>query len=126
MIIGIGIDIIEIDRIKKSIDSYGDHFVNKIFTSVEINYCNSKKNKYQHYAARFAAKEAIIKAFSSSKLPSFNWQDMEVYNEPDGTPKVNTYGKMQEYLGDDKDILISLSHSDNYVVSNAVLFYKSN
>ena len=125
MIIGIGIDIIEIDRVKKSIDTYGDHFVNKIFTKVERDYCSSKKNIYQHYAARFAAKEAIIKAFSSSKLPTFNWQDMEIYNEPDGTPKVNTFGKMKEYLSDDKNILISLSHSDNYVVGNAVLFFKS-
>lgn len=124
MIIGVGIDIIEIDRITKSIDRFGDLFINKIFTKTEIDYCESKKNKFQHYAARFAAKEAIIKAFSASKLNGFSWQDMEIYNEPDGTPKTNIYGKMGEFLGKEKDLQISLSHSDNYVVSYAVLFFK--
>ncbi len=126
MIIGVGIDIIEIERIKKSIDSFGDHFINKIFTQIERDYCESKKNKYQHYAARFAAKEAIVKSFSASKLTSFNWQDMEIYNEADGTPKVNFFGKLKEFLGNDKAIQISLSHSENYVVSNAVLYFKLN
>ena len=56
MIFGIGVDIIEIDRIKKSIEKFGDNFLNKIYTKTELEYCQSKKNKYQHYAARFAAK----------------------------------------------------------------------
>jgi phosphopantetheine--protein transferase-like protein len=62
MVIGIGIDIIEIERIKKSIDTYGDSFLNKIYTKNELDYCLAKHNKYQHLAARFAAKEAIYKA----------------------------------------------------------------
>ncbi len=126
MIIGVGIDIIEIDRIKQSIERYGDLFINKIFTETEINYCEAHKNKFQHYAARFAAKEAIIKSFSSSKIYGFSWKDMEIYNEPDGTPRTNIYGKMGEYLSNDKGIEISLSHSQNYVVSFAVLYKKLN
>ncbi|MCW8823989.1 MAG: holo-ACP synthase, partial [Ignavibacteriaceae bacterium] len=65
MVLGLGIDIIEIDRIKKSIERYGDKFLDKVFTQGEINYCNKKFNKYQHYAARFAAKEAVYKALAS-------------------------------------------------------------
>ena len=65
MVIGIGIDIIEIDRIKTSIETYGNRFLSKIYTPIEIDYCNSKANKFQHFAARFAAKEAVYKALAT-------------------------------------------------------------
>ena len=124
MVLGVGIDIIEIDRIKKSIDDLGDQFLNKIYTDIEKEYSLSKKNKYQHLAARFAAKEAIIKALSSVTDAGYSWKDMEIFNEPNGMPKVNLYGKIKEILGDDKELKISMSHSDNYVTCFAILYSK--
>jgi holo-[acyl-carrier protein] synthase len=122
MVIGVGIDIIEIDRIKKSVDKLGDKFLNKIYTDIEKEYSLSKKNKYQHLAARFAAKEAIIKAVSSVYNDGFNWKDMEIFNEPNGLPRVKLHGKLNDFIGSDKELKISMSHSDNYVTCFAILY----
>ena len=124
MVLGIGIDIIEIERIKKSVDEYGDHFLNKIYTKVEIEYSQSKANKYQHYAARFAAKEAIYKALSNDTDKVYSWQDVEIYNEVNGLPKVNFFGALKDYLNEDKQLKISMSHSENYVTCVAILYSK--
>lgn len=122
MVLGIGIDIIEIERIKKSIDNFGEKFLNKIYTTTELEYCLSKRNKYQHFAARFAAKEAIYKALSSDTNEVYSWQDVEIYNELNGLPKVKFYGALKNYLNHGKDLKISMSHSENYVTCVAVLF----
>ncbi|KAF0153388.1 MAG: holo-acyl-carrier protein synthase [Ignavibacteria bacterium] len=124
MILGIGIDIIEIDRIKRSIDQYGDNFLKKIYTRTEIEYAKSKSNKYQHFAARFAAKEAIYKALSSDTVKIYSWHDVEIYNEVNGLPKVNFYGELKDYLNEDKQLKISMSHSENYVTCVAILYNK--
>ncbi|MBU1098169.1 MAG: holo-[acyl-carrier-protein] synthase [Ignavibacteriae bacterium HGW-Ignavibacteriae-2] len=121
MVLGIGIDIIEIERIKKSVDKFGDHFLNKIFTKTEIEYCLSKANKYQHLAARFAAKESIAKALSFSGENGFSWQDIEIYNEKNGMPKVKLSGKLKILVGEDKQLQITMSHSDHYVTCSALL-----
>ncbi|AFN75787.1 holo-acyl-carrier-protein synthase [Melioribacter roseus P3M-2] len=121
MVLGLGIDIIEIDRIKQSVDNYGDRFLEKIFTISELEYCLSKKNKYQHLAARFAAKEAITKALSSVNV-SPGWKDIEISNLSNGRPVVNLRSiEIKEYLGNDKKLLISMSHSDHYVTCVAIL-----
>ncbi|MGK9475894.1 holo-ACP synthase [Melioribacter sp. OK-6-Me] len=121
MVIGLGIDIIEIDRIKQSVDNYGQRFLEKIFTISELEYCLNKKNKYQHLAARFAAKEAITKALSSvNVIPG--WKDIEISNLSNGMPVVNLRkNEIKEFLGDNKKLLISMSHSDNYVTCVAIL-----
>lgn len=121
MILGIGIDIIEIDRIKQSIDQYGDRFLKKVFTQTEIDYSIKKKNKYQHFAARFAAKEAIYKALSSDTKKAYSWQDVEIFNEKNGLPRVKLFGSLKNYLGSKKGLKISMSHSDNYVTCVAIL-----
>ncbi len=121
MILGIGVDIIEIDRIKSVIDRFDRRFLNKIYTENEINYCINKANKYQHFAARFAAKEAIYKALSEAEQKIANWKNIEVFNQNNGLPIVKTYGKLKEYLSDDKEIKLSISHSENYVVCFAIL-----
>jgi holo-[acyl-carrier protein] synthase len=121
MILGIGVDIIEIDRIKSVIDRFDRRFLNKIYTENEINYCINKTNKYQHFAARFAAKEAIYKALSEAEQKLANWKNIEVFNQNNGLPIVKTYGKLKEYLSDDKEIKLSISHSENYVVCFAVI-----
>ena len=122
MIFGIGIDIIEIDRIKKSIEKYGDVFLNKIFTATEVEYCLSKKNKFQHFAARFAAKEAISKALATGWSKGFKWKDIEIFNEASGMPNVRLSGNLQKFLDADKQLKITMSHSENYVTCFAIIY----
>ncbi|MEN8193786.1 MAG: holo-ACP synthase [Bacteroidota bacterium] len=123
MVFGIGIDLIEIDRIQQSIERFGDLFLKKVFTKIEIEYASSKGSPYQHYAVRFAAKEAIAKALSTSDNKGFQWKDIEIYNENNGMPKVNLYGKVKDILSDDKHLKISLSHSDNLATCVAIVYY---
>ncbi len=122
MIFGIGIDIIEIERIKRSVEKFGDLFLNKIFTENELNYCLSKKNKFQHLAARFAAKEAIAKSLATGWSKGFRWKDIDIVNEKNGLPKVNLRGKMSEFLGKEKSLKITMSHSENYVTCFAIIY----
>ena len=125
MVVGLGIDIIEIDRIKDSVDRYGDHFLNKIYTETELNYCLSKSSKYQHLAARFAAKEAVFKALTTGWDENVGWQDIEIYNEPNGMPLVKLKGKLENFLADDKSLKISMSHSRDYVTCVAIIYKNS-
>lgn len=122
MVIGIGIDIIEIDRIKKSIDENGEKFLEKVYTANELKYCLSKKNKYQHLAARFAAKEAIYKAISSNWNSELSWQDMEIINTPNGMPEVKFQGNLEKFLSNEKSLKISMSHSRDYVTCVAIVY----
>ncbi len=124
MVLGVGIDIIEIDRIKESVEEYGDSFLKKIYTPNEIKYCFEKFNKYQHLAARFAAKEAVYKAVSSGWEQGISWQDIEIFNDIYGNPEVKPFGKLKSFLARDKELKISMSHSQNYVTCVAII-YKS-
>ena len=126
MILGIGIDIIEIERIKQSVDDYGEHFLQKIYTKTELEYSLAKSNKYQHLAARFAAKEAIYKALSNDTDKVYSWQDVEIYNEVNGLPKVKFYGALKDYLNEGKELKISMSHSEHYVTCVAILYNTKN
>ena len=125
MVIGIGVDIIEISRIKDSVERFGDNFLNKIYTTGEINYCLSKANKYQHLAARFAAKEAVAKALATGWNKEFSWQHIEITNEPSGLPVVELKGKLKSFLEPDKNLKISMSHSRDYVVCMAIIYKES-
>ncbi len=125
MIFGIGIDIIEIERIKKSYDRFGEQFLEKIFTKTEQEYSLTKASKYQHLAARFAAKEAIAKALATGWAQGFRWKDIEIYNEKSGMPKVRLFGKLKEFVGEDKELQITMSHSENYVTCFAILYQKN-
>jgi holo-[acyl-carrier protein] synthase len=117
-----GTDIIEINRIKESIESLGEIFKNKIYTEKEIEYCESKKNaKYQHYAGRFATKEAIFKAVSDLLDDKFeiSWKDAEVLNDKNGRPTITFKSKkLQERI---ESIDVSISHCKDYAVANVVL-----
>ena len=120
-----GIDIIEISRIKESIDSLGETFKNKIYTEKEIEYCESRKNaKYQHYAGRFAAKEAIFKAISDLLDDKYeiSWKDAEVLNDKNGKPKVTFISKKLEEKIESIDI--SISHCKEYAVANVIIIYR--
>jgi len=121
MILGIGVDIIEISRIKQSVERSGDKFLNRIFTEKELEYCLSKGNKYQHLAARFAAKEAISKALSIGWNNQFDWKNVEVINEKSGEPKVHLNGLLKDFLPAATNLKITMSHSDEYAVCFAIL-----
>lgn len=125
MVIGIGIDIIEIDRIKDSVDRFGDHFLNKIYTKIELDYCLNKMNKYQHLAARFAAKEAVAKALATGWNKEFSWQNIEISNEGTGMPVVQLKGNLSQFLEPDKNLRISMSHSRDYVTCVAIIYKNS-
>lgn len=126
MVFGLGVDIIEIERIKESVDKYGDSFLNKIYTKTELDYCLSKANKYQHLAARFAAKEAVYKALTTGWHEKAGWQDIEIINEPNGMPQANLKGKLNSFLSNDKSLKISMSHSRDYVTCVAIIFKSDN
>lgn len=120
-----GTDIIEISRIKQSIENVGERFINKIYTKQEINYCESKGNqKYKHYAARFAAKEAAFKAVSDLLLGekhSIEWTNFEVENDEMGRPKLNILGVNTENI---INADISISHCKEYATANVVILYE--
>lgn len=124
MKISCGVDIIEIDRIKESIEQLGDKFLNRVFTDKEIEYCESRKNqKYQHYAARFAAKEAAFKAVSGQIDDKYNvcWKDFEVTNDEQGRPSIKLVGIDEKSI---ENIDISISHCKKYAVANVTVLYK--
>ena len=124
MKINTGIDIIEIERVKSSIENTNGKFCDRVYTENEIKYCESKKNqKYQHYAARFAAKEAVFKAISS-KLNSkyeIEWKDIEITNDKEGKPNVKIFNSVMDEV---EDIEVSISHCKEYAVANVVVIYK--
>lgn len=121
---GIGIDIIEISRISDAHNEFGSAFLNRLFTKDEISYCLSKKNPYPHLSARFAAKEAFIKALSPLKFDGFRLKDIEVVTENNmKKPILSFHGETYENLesGIITDSLLSLSHSRTHAIANVVL-----
>ena len=120
MVRGIGVDIMEIQRVQKSMDGLGDAFIQKIFTPDEIRYCQSKNNAAQHFAARFAAKEAVSKALATGWRGEFAWKDVEVMNDELGQPHVTLFGKLKETLAR-SSVFVSLSHSESHVVAMVVI-----
>lgn len=111
----LGVDIVEIERIDKIIKEFGDLFLKKVYSDEEIKYCKSKAKPSQHFAARFAAKEAIAKALGTGFRNSLMLKDIEVRNDENGKPHVYFKGEK------DDRFLISISHSANYVVAVAAL-----
>jgi len=124
MIIKTGIDVIEVSRIKENIIKFGDVFLNRIYTKKEIDYCESKKvQKYQSYAGRFAAKEAIFKAVSECLDSKFDieWKDIEILNDVNGRPFVNFYGNIANKLEEKYEIDVSISHIGEIAIANTVI-----
>lgn len=122
MISGIGVDIIQVNRIKKAIENSGDGFINKVFTKGEQECCREKKNIYQHLAARFAGKEAVLKAFNLG-WSSVDWKSIEIENDATGAPRVILHNRMKE-ICDEKyvdKIFFSLSHFGSYAVAVVIL-----
>ncbi len=119
---GIGVDVVETSRIRQSMERLGEPFLNRVFTSRERTYCDGMKFPATHYAARFAAKEAIAKALGTGIGPDLGWQDMEILRKDSGQPYVILSGNGKRFADRSgiSSILISLTHTDHYAAANAV------
>lgn len=119
-----GVDIIEIDRVKKTIESGGPSFIERVFTEREKEYCDGKNVvKYKSYAARFAAKEAVVKALGTGIDKGIEWTDIEIMTDKLGKPFPVLSGNAKKFYDEMKGISIalSLSHCDTYAVAYAVI-----
>ncbi len=119
-----GVDIIEIARVKESIDNLGENFLNRVYTKKEIEYCEGRgKSKYEHYAARFAVKEAVFKALSQmvNDKYSITWKDIETINDDQGRPKVEILFIKNNKI---ENIDVSISHCKEYAIANVVVLLK--
>src|SRR6186997_2307618 len=115
-VIGTGVDLVECARIQRSIDRFGDRFLHRVFTEGEIKYSMSMKFPARHLAARFAAKEAVSKAFGTGIGKSMGWKDIDVRKKPSGEPFL-VFSGGAEQLAMERNVnqaLITLSHTENY------------
>lgn len=122
-VIAIGVDLVECARIQNSIDRFGDRFLHRVFTDGEIEYSMSMKFPARHLAARFAAKEAVSKAFGTGIGKSMGWRDIDIRKKPSGEPFL-VLGGGAEVLAKERGVtnaLITLSHSDQHAVATVVL-----
>ncbi|HXX28032.1 MAG TPA: holo-[acyl-carrier-protein] synthase [Terriglobales bacterium] len=123
MIVGSGIDIAEVPRIAQSIERFGDRFLRRVFTEGEIGYCDRKAKRAEHYAARFAAKEAAMKAIGTGWNHGVKWRDFEVCRMPGGRPTLSFHDRAAEFaarLGT-KRVALSLSHTEQYAIAQVIL-----
>ncbi|NWF52260.1 MAG: holo-ACP synthase [Nitrospirae bacterium] len=121
MIYGIGIDIVNIERMKRAVEKWGNRFLERVFTEMEISYCYEKRNPFLSLAVRFAAKEALIKAVGS--INSISLKDIEVVNVDGGKPILRLRGKFNEFFQMHKieKVHLSLSHEYDYGIACVVL-----
>ena len=123
MILGTGIDIIEIDRVARSIERFGERFLDRIFTSGEIAYCSRKKNAAESFAARFAAKEAGAKALGTGIQHGAAWKELEVQRQPGSRPTLHLSGRASELASQlgVRRIALSLTHSQTIAMASVML-----
>jgi len=126
-IYGIGIDVVEIERIASAIERHGEAFLGKLFTVSERLYCDSQKKSALHYAARFAAKEAVSKALGTGIGRQAGWLDLEITREPSGAPKLALQGAAATFAASKgiTEIQISLTHARDYAAANAIAISNS-
>lgn len=122
-LVGIGIDVVEVSRIKSSLDEFGERFLTRIFTEGEREYCLKQMRPELHFAARFAAKEAIAKAFGTGIGKEVGWLDMEIVRRASGEPEVKLSGAALRYSEAKgiKQVMVSLTHAKHYAAANAVI-----
>ncbi|MBI5464457.1 MAG: holo-ACP synthase [Ignavibacteriales bacterium] len=119
-IAGIGVDVVDVERMKGVLERQQDYFLNKIFSDMEVAYCKSRPRPYIHFAARFAAKEAVAKAMRTGWSGAFHWKDIEVVNDATGAPHILLVGEVARALKECK-LHLSISHSDTTVVAFVVM-----
>ncbi len=122
MVVGIGVDIVEVKRIERAL-SNGESMVQRVFTAREIQYCMAHKNKYQHFAGRFAAKEAALKALGTGWQAGIRWKDVEVVAGELGRPMLELHGKAMEIYQESgaQRPMVTITHADDYAVAMVVL-----
>jgi holo-[acyl-carrier protein] synthase len=121
-IFGIGTDITECLRIAQMIERHGELFITRVYTPREIEYCQSRKQATQHFAGRWAAKEAVLKAVGTGWRRGISWRDVEIQNQPTGRPVVALYGGLRD-LAEDlgiNEVLISISHCRSHATAYAI------
>ncbi|HWC97427.1 MAG TPA: holo-[acyl-carrier-protein] synthase [Candidatus Sulfopaludibacter sp.] len=123
MIVGTGVDLAEVDRIRASIERFGAKFVQRVYTPAEIAYVERKANRFERYAARFAAKEAGMKAIGTGWRHGVRWQDFEVANLPSGKPTLRFHGvaaRFAEQLGV-RNVALSITHTAQLGMAHVIL-----
>ena len=123
MIVGTGIDITEVPRIAESIQRFGDRFLRRVYTEGEMKYCDSKANRMERYTARFAAKEAAMKALGTGWSHGVRWRDIEVYRQPGSRPTIRFHGSAAEFAAriNAKNVALSLSHTPEQAIASVIL-----
>jgi holo-[acyl-carrier protein] synthase len=123
MIVGSGIDLVEIGRIQKSMDRYGQRFLDRVYTAAEQAYCLHKRKSAESFAARFAAKEAGAKALGTGITNGVNWLEIEVSREPGGRPTLHFHGRAAEFAARLGTVhaALSITHTDELAMASVVL-----
>ncbi len=123
MIIGIGIDLVKIERIQQMVQRWDKRFLDRVFTPIEQSYSLSSRYPYPRFAARFAIKEAVMKAIGTGWRSGVKWTDIELRNEPSGKPIVQLYGKVKHWVDAHgvTDIHASVSHDAEYSIGQVML-----
>ena len=122
MVVGLGTDIVEIVRIGRMIERHGEHFLTRVYTEGEIKYCHRRKEAYQHFAGRWAAKEAVMKVLGTGFIRGISWHDIEVQTLKSGQPIVRLSGGARDRahsLGI-RQVLISISHCRSHATATAI------
>ncbi len=122
-VLGVGVDLVENARIEHSLERFRERFLHRVFTTGEIEYCQSMKYPARHFAARFAAKESVSKAFGTGIGQAMGWRDIDVHREGSGQPFVVLEGGAKQLASDRgvSKVWISLSHTEHHAVATAVL-----
>jgi len=125
MITGIGIDVVQNERIRDSIQRFGDRFLNRIYTEGEIGYCKKCAQPEIHYAARFAAKEAAFKALGTGWTAGVKWKDVEVVRLPSGRPELHLYGEALKHATAAGATRFHVSLTHDQLISSAVVILET-
>ena len=122
MVIGHGIDVVEIPRLARVLRDHGQRFVERVFTAVERDYCIGKKREVEHLAGRFAAKEAVLKVLGTGWSGRISWRDIEVSNNPAGQPSVRLTGECERIAAElrIRRIVLSISHTESWAAASAI------
>jgi holo-[acyl-carrier protein] synthase len=123
MIVGLGIDLAEVERIEGAIRRFGERFLRRIYTEAEISYCQSRGNSFERFAGRFAAKEAAMKAIGTGWRRGVTWRDFEVTREVSGRPVMRLSGIAAQVAGrlGAKRTLLSITHSNAFAIAQVIL-----
>lgn len=123
MIVGTGVDIAEVGRIRESVERFGNRFLHRVFTQGEIEYCERKANRFESYAARFAAKEAAMKALGTGWNHGIRWRDVEVVRPKGQRPTVQFHGlaaELAQKMGA-KNIALSITHTSEQALAHVII-----